>query len=118
MLILPREPSLSIPRELPALALALLVLALAGCSPSSPGERLYRRHCSSCHGPDGGGGVRYLADEGANLLDGTWKYGSDSSSIEYSILNEEVRDHPTWEFTNTERQQLVEHVLALRGETR
>lgn len=84
----------------------------------SPGERLYRRHCSSCHGIDGGGGVRYLADEGANLLDETWRYGGDPSEIDYSLRNDEVRKHTSWGFTAQERRQLVDHVLALRGERR
>ncbi len=75
-------------------ALPILLLLVAGClPPRSAGERLYRRHCASCHGVDGGGGVRYLADEGANLLDDSWKYGGDPFEIEYSLLNEDVRKH-------------------------
>jgi mono/diheme cytochrome c family protein len=97
----------------------ILLPLLAGCLPGrSSGERLYRRHCASCHGVYGGGGVRYQADDGANLLDDTWTYGSDPSEIEYSLVNEGVRGHTTWDFTNQERQQLVDHVLALRGESR
>ncbi len=102
-----------------AAALWILLPLLAGCLPGgSPGERLYRRHCGSCHGVDGGGGVLYQADEVADLLDDTWKYGGDPSQIEFSLLNEEVRKHKTWDFTKQERQQLVDHILALRGETR
>ena len=102
-----------------AAVLWILLPLLAGCLPRrSAGERLYRRHCGSCHGVDGGGGVMYQADEGADLLDETWKYGSDPSEIENSLLNEEVRKHTTWDFTNQERQQLVDHILALRGERR
>lgn len=102
-----------------AAALWILLPLLAGCVPGgSAGERLYRRHCDTCHGPDGGGGVLYLADEGANLLDDTWKYGGDPSELEYSLLNEEVRKHKTWDFTHQERQQLVDHILVLRGERR
>lgn len=102
-----------------ALACAALLPLLAGCFPGgSPEERLYRRHCASCHGVDGGGGVRYQANEGANLLDDTWKYGSDRSELEYSLLNEEIAEHTQWGFTSQERQQLVNQVLALRGESR
>ena len=82
------------------------------------GEQLYRRHCASCHGVDGGGGVRYQADDGANLLDDTWKYGSDPSEIEYSMLNEEISEHTDWGLTNQQRQLLVDEILSLRGESR
>ena len=102
-----------------ALASGVLLPLLAGCLPGrTDGERLYRRHCAGCHGVDGGGGVRYQADEGANLLDETWKFGADPSQIEYSLVAEEVRGHTTWDFTSQERTQLVDHVLALRGESR
>jgi mono/diheme cytochrome c family protein len=101
-----------------ATVLWLLIPLLAGCLPGrSAGERLYRRHCSSCHGVDGGGGVMYQADEVVDLLDDIWKYGGDPSEIEYSLLSEEVRKHETWDFTNQERQELVEHILILRGES-
>lgn len=100
-----------------AAVLGLLLPLLAGCLPaSSEGERLYGRHCASCHGDRGSGGIRYLADEGANLLDDTWKYGGDPSEIEYSILNDELRGHTTWDFTHQQREQIVGHILALRGE--
>ncbi len=103
----------------PALLFGILLPLLAGCTPGrTNGERLYRRHCAGCHGVDGGGGVRYQADEGANLLDETWKHGADPSEIEYSLIDEDVRGHTDWEFTNQERQQLVDHVLTLRGESR
>lgn len=96
----------------------MLATAL-GCVPGgSPGERLYRRHCANCHGVDGGGGVRYLADEGANLLDETWRHGSDPSEIEYGLLNEDLEGHKDWGLTSQERLQIVDHVLALRGERR
>lgn len=97
-----------------------ILLAITACVPGgSPGERLYRRHCASCHGVAGGGGVRYLADEGANLLDDTWKHGgSDPYYLEQSLTNENVRGHTTWDLTREERRQIVDHVLALRGESR
>ena len=101
------------------MATVILLLPLAGCTPTgSTGERLYRRHCASCHGVDGGGGVRYLVDEGANLLDDTWRYGGFRSEIEYSLRNDEVRKHTTWDFTAQEREQIVDHILTLRGERR
>jgi cytochrome c oxidase cbb3-type subunit 3 len=44
--------------KLPVLfVLGLLALPAAAADPVSPGDALYRRHCSSCHGIDGHGGV-------------------------------------------------------------
>ena len=100
-----------------ATATAVLLTFLAGCLPHrTPGERLYRRHCASCHGVDGSGGARYLADEGADLLDETWTYGGDPSELEYGLLDHGLRGHKAWGFTNQERRQLVDHVRFLRGE--
>ncbi len=92
---------------------------LAGCvGGGSPGERLYRRHCATCHGVDGGGGIQYLADEGANLLDGVWKLGGDADSIEGALRDGGVREHPPMNLTNEEIRQLTDYVLALGGESR
>jgi mono/diheme cytochrome c family protein len=103
-----------------AATLGILLPLLAGCQPGgSAGERLYRRHCDTCHGVDGGGGILYLADEGANLLDDAWRYGGDRTSIEFTLLEERVPKHPTWDLTNQEIQQLVDHILVdIRGERR
>jgi mono/diheme cytochrome c family protein len=100
-----------------ATALWILLPLLAGCLPaSSPGESLYRRHCDTCHGVTGGGGTLYLADEGANLLDDVWKYGGDRSSLEFTLLEDRVFEHPSWDLTSQEIEQLVDHILTIRGE--
>lgn len=105
--------------RLPLVALSLLLPLIAGCqSGGSPGERLYRRHCDTCHGVDGGGGIQYLADEGADLLDGVWKHGGDPTSIERTLIEDRVTEHPTWDFTHQEFKQLTDYVLALRNEHR
>jgi mono/diheme cytochrome c family protein len=102
-----------------AVVLWVLLPLFAGCTPGgTPGERLYRRHCDSCHGVDGSGGMLYLADEGANLLDETWKYGGERSDLEYSLMNDDVTKHKSWDFTPQERRELVDHILFLRGERR
>ena len=62
--------------------------------------------------------MRYLADEGANLLDETWIHGGDPSEIEYGLLDEDLQGHKDWDLTSQERRQIVDHVLALRGESR
>ncbi len=84
----------------------------------APGARLYKRHCASCHGVDGGGGVRYLSDEGANLTDNSWTYGGDAASLEGTLREGLVFEHPLWELSDTEIRQLVDHLLELRGESR
>jgi mono/diheme cytochrome c family protein len=100
-------------------AFCLLLPLLSGCQPGgSAGERLYRRHCDTCHGVDGGGGIMHLADEGANLLDETWIHGGGRSSIELTMLEEKVREHPRWDLKPEEIQQLVDYILTLRGERR
>lgn len=97
----------------------LLAVLLAGCmGDRSPGERLYGRHCDTCHGPDGGGGIRYLVDEGANLIDGIWKLGGDAASIEMAIRPGGVWEHPPMDLTEEEIRQLADHVLALGGQSR
>ena len=99
-----------------AAAIWLLPL-LAGCLPGgSEGGRLYKRHCSTCHGIDGGGGIKYLADEGANLLDDAWKYGGERGELEYTMAAELVFEHPTLSLTSQEIVLLVDHIQALRGE--
>ena len=107
----------------PSWQLAVVACALpllAGCLPSrSEGDRLYRRHCQECHGVDGGGGIMYLADEGADLLDETWRLGGDRSSLAYALEPGTISEHSSsWEFTGKEIDLLVAHVRALRGERR
>src|SRR5690606_2523082 len=65
---------------LPALALGTACNEMFA---SSPGERLWRRHCAECHGVDGSGNTpRYMGQPYADLRDGTWSYGGDRASIE------------------------------------
>lgn len=103
-----------------AAGLWILLPLLAGCLPGagSDGERLYSRRCEKCHGVDGGGGIMYRTDEGANLLDEVWTYGGDRSSLEFTLEGARVPDHPTWELTDEEIQQLVDYILLIRGENR
>lgn len=101
------------------LALGALLLVLAGCVPGgSPGARLYRSDCASCHGADGGGGIRYQADAGANLLDDSWVFGGDEVSIERVLEQHLVAEHPPRRYSEQEVGQLIDHILyELRGET-
>lgn len=61
---------------------ALLLAAAVGCGPSDPGERVWARKCSGCHGKDGKGRTRFAEGRPyADLSDGRWKHGGDRASI-------------------------------------
>lgn len=106
-------------RAAAGLALGILPLLLTACLPSgSPGARLYRRDCASCHGVDGGGGVQYQADAGANLLDETWSFGGDEVWIARVLEQDLVPEHPPRRYSEQEVGQLIDYILyELRGET-
>lgn len=102
-----------------AAALLTLLPLLTGCLPGrSPGERLYRRHCGECHGVTGGGGIQYLADDGADLLDDSWKYGGDRREMESTMFEDKVFEHPDFDLKAEEIEQIVGHILELRGQRR
>lgn len=74
---LPRGPS-----PAGAAAAFLLLAAAIGCGPSDPGERVWSRKCSGCHGKDGRGRTKFAEGRPyADLTDGRWKHGGDRASI-------------------------------------
>lgn len=103
---------------------ALLALAIGGCNSiaprRSPGEKLYRKYCGDCHGIDAGGHtVRSMGHPYANLRDDMWKHGGDAPGLERTIREELVFQHPSFQqISGQELRQIVDHVLALRGENR
>lgn len=114
-------------RSLPSAALALCVLLPAaglglGCElffpERSEGEKLWRKHCSECHGLDGSGNtVRYMGKPYADLLDNTWKVAGDSVSIEQAIRSGFFGEMPSYDhLSGQEVRLLVEYVRELRGE--
>jgi cytochrome c oxidase cbb3-type subunit III len=119
-------------RRTPAVALvytALLAaaLALAACDAiedkivrREPGERLYRRLCSDCHGLDGRGNTALsMGKDYANIIDDIAKYGIDTGTMENLVRDgifAEMPAHP--ELTSQEVRQIVDHVLKLRGTSR
>ena len=103
--------------------LTLILLVTVGCEQVFPkrtaGEKLYRKHCADCHSADGSGNtIGYMGNNLANLLDNSWKHGGDHSSMQFTLRDGLVFRHPSYdELSGKELQQIVSHVLALRGET-
>ncbi len=106
----------------PLALLALLGLATTGCDlfePKDPGERVYRKLCSSCHGVDGRGNtVRYMGNAWADLTDSSWKTFGDDGSIETTIREGVFGEMPARpELTREEMRALLRYLRKLRGET-
>jgi cytochrome c5 len=101
--------------------LPALALATAGCGllePKDPGERIYRRHCASCHGLDGRGNTtRYMSEEWADLTDNSWRNFGDDGSIETIIREGVFGKMPARnDLTREEMRALLQHLRKLRGE--
>jgi mono/diheme cytochrome c family protein len=104
------------------LVVAAACLATAGCDlfePKDPGERIYRRSCSSCHGIDGRGNtVRYMGNAWVDLTDDSWKTFGDDGSIETTIREGIFGQMPARpELTREEMGALLRYLRKLRGET-
>ena len=103
--------------------LIVLALGLGGCNEilpkRTPGEKLYSKHCSECHGVDGAGQtIRSMGDSYADLLDDSWRHGWGGSGMQ-SVLSEDlVFDHPTFSkrLSREEIKQVVDHVMVLRAD--
>lgn len=105
-------------------AVAVGSLVLASCESlwpaRSPGERLWRKYCSECHGLDARGNtVQSMGDAWADLRDDSWHEGGDPASIESVIRQGVFGKMPAHdELTRDEMRQLVDYLYRLRGETR
>nr|AGC71576.1 hypothetical protein [uncultured bacterium A1Q1_fos_517] len=109
-------------RRAAVVCVAAAGLAAAGCSlvePKDPGERIYRRYCSSCHGVDGRGNtVRYMSNDWADLTDGSWKTFGDDGSIETTIREGVFGQMPARDdLSREEMKALLGYLRKLRGET-
>lgn len=56
-------------------------------------ERIFRRECAACHGPDGRG----QAEMFPNLMDVAWQWGASAEQIEASIRNGRRPLMPGWQ---------------------
>ena len=76
-------------RRISGLGLAMMILlvcGLAGCDTilpkRTPGQKLYSKHCSECHGVDGGGQtIRSMGETYSDLLDDAWRYAGDAPGM-------------------------------------
>ena len=100
----------------------VLTLSLVSCSEvfpkRSPGENVYRKHCSECHGVDGAGEtIRSMGRDKTNLLDESWRYAMGESGIETVLSQDLVFDHPTFSerLTPQEIKEVGRYVRTLRS---
>jgi len=106
-----------------AAAAALTAVVLTGCDEllaSSPGEKLWRRHCAECHGLDGAGNTpRYMGNSWADLTDNNWRVGNgDRGSIEAVVREGVFGEMPAFDqLTREEMRELIDYLGSLRGET-
>jgi mono/diheme cytochrome c family protein len=99
-----------------AFAAALLA---AGCGPKDPGERVWVRKCSACHGRAGRGDTRFAKGRPyAILTDDAWKHGGDLASIRRLIADGDPKS-PMPPFRDRlspeEIDAVAAHVLKLWG---
>ena len=100
-----------------ALPTAAALLAAAACRPSDPGERVWLRKCSACHGRDGRGDTRFAAGRPYTVLtDDLWKHGGDLASIRRLIAGGDPGSPmPAYEgrLTSEEIDAVSQHVWKL-----
>src|SRR5262245_16536350 len=81
-------------RKVTLLARTAVAIGLAACgiargqNPDPPvGARLYRLHCSECHGPEGQGG------QGPDLTRGVYRFGSTDEAL-YRTISKGIAGTP------------------------
>jgi cytochrome c oxidase cbb3-type subunit III len=77
------------------------------------GARLYRLHCSECHGPDGQGA------QGPDLTRGVYRFGSTDEAL-YRTISKGIAGTPMPATTLSDAQlgQIVQHLRLLAGGVR
>ncbi len=98
-----------------AWALYVGVLAMARGQNPDParGARLYRLHCSECHGLEGQGGL------GPDLTRGAYRFGSSEAAL-YRTISKGIPGTPMPATTLSDAQlwEIVRHVRLLSGGVR
>jgi putative heme-binding domain-containing protein len=96
-----------------ALSLVATVIARGQNPDAALGARLYRLHCSECHGMDGRGGV------GTDLTRGVYRFGSTDEAL-YRTISKGVAGTmmPATSLPDSGLWQIVRHVRVLGGGVR
>ncbi|MBZ0112564.1 MAG: cytochrome c [Thermoanaerobaculia bacterium] len=78
----------------------------------TPGEKLYRKRCASCHGIDARGNtLKYMSNAKADLTDDTWYNGQGSDAMAMVIENGVFGSMPdNKDLSQEEIRQIVEHL--------
>jgi len=101
---------------------AALLLGAAACGPKDPGERVWVRKCSACHGREGRGDTRFARGRPfAVLTDGAWKHGGDLDSIRRLVADGDPKSPmPPYRdrLTPEEIDAVSRHVLLLEARAR
>jgi mono/diheme cytochrome c family protein len=111
------------PRRRAALSalVCAVVLAAAGCDlieKRTPGEKLWRKRCASCHGLDARGNTPgYMGNVNADLTDDSWVSGGDDGSIEIVVREGIFAKMPANDdLTRDEMKALLGHLRKLRSD--
>lgn len=78
----------------------------------SPGEKLYRKRCASCHGLDARGNTaRYMSNADADLTDDSWNNGQGDDAMAMVIENGVFGSMPdNRDLSQEQIRQIVEHL--------
>lgn len=100
-----------------ALLSGAALLAAEACGPSDPGERVWERKCSACHGRAGRGDTRFAKGRPfADLTDDRWRHGGDIASIRRLIADgDPASPMPAYQgrLSPEEIEAVSRHVLTL-----
>jgi cbb3-type cytochrome c oxidase subunit III len=81
------------------------------------GKKGYKRHCASCHGPNGkgDGGMALSGGSPSDLTDETWDYGSTDGEIFVSIRDGVSNDMLAYKEKLTDKQiwEVVHYIRSL-----
>lgn len=108
----------------PLFALAVTAaVVLAGCDDlpllkRSQGEKVWRKHCATCHGIQGTGETPgFMGEQYASLVDDNWRAGGNDGAMESVIRQGVFGKMPGFpQLTPEEVRAVIDHIHALRGE--
>jgi mono/diheme cytochrome c family protein len=93
-----------------------------GAAALEAGQKLYRRHCASCHGPQakGDGGMSLSGGTPSDLTDEQWDYGSTDGEIFVAIRDGVSADMLAYKDKLNEKEiwQIVHYLRSLGLKTK